>query len=83
VPTPFLLDGMARSLSRDVLAGLIREVSPAETVIWRTSSGADYTADELERHIENGDEIGRQYASDLLRVSRDILRRTANRTKPR
>lgn len=81
-PTPFLLDGMARSLSRDVLAGLIREVSPADSVIWRTAGGDDYTADELERHIEAGDEIGRQYVSDLLRVSRDFLRRTADRTKP-
>jgi hypothetical protein len=79
VPTPFLLDGMVRSLGRDVIAGLIREVSPADTVIWRTVGGDEYTADDLERHIEAGDEIGRQYASDLLRVSRDLLRRTANR----
>jgi hypothetical protein len=79
VPTPFLLDGMVRSLGRDVIAGLIREVSPADTVIWRTAGGDEYTADDLERHIEAGDEIGRQYASDLLRVSRDLLRRTANR----
>jgi hypothetical protein len=82
VPTPVLFDGLARSLDRDVLAGLIREVSPAEAVIWRTAGGDELTADELERHIEAGDEIGRQYASDLLRVSRDFLRRTANRSKP-
>ncbi len=81
VPTPALFDGVARSLGRDVLAGLIREVSPADSVIWRTAGGDEYTADELERHIEAGDEIGRQYASDLLRISRDFLRRTANRTK--
>jgi hypothetical protein len=82
VATPFLLDGMVRSLGRDVLAGLIREVSPADAVLWRTAGGDEYTADELERHIEAGDEIGRQYGSDLLRVSRDFLRRTANRPKP-
>jgi len=81
IPTPYLLDGMGRSLGRDVLAGLIREVSPADAVLWRTVSGAEYTAHELERHIEAGDEIGRQYASDLLRISRDFLRRTANRPK--
>lgn len=81
VPTPFLFDGMVRSLGRDLFAGLIREVSPADAVIWRTAGGDEYTAGELERHIEAGDEIGRQYASDLLRVSREFLRRTANRTK--
>jgi hypothetical protein len=77
MPTPFLVDGMARSLGRDVFAGLISEVSPADTVIWRTSGGDAYTAAELRRHIEAGDEVGRQYASDLLRISRDFLRRAA------
>jgi hypothetical protein len=79
LPMPLLIDGMARSLGRDVIAGLILEVSPSEAVLWRTAGGAEYTADELGRHIEAGDEIGRQYASDLLRVSRDLLRRTAGR----
>lgn len=82
VPTSPLLEGVARSLDRDIIAGLIREVSPADAVVWRTADGCEYTATELERHIEEGNEIGRQYASDLLRISRDFLRRTANRPKP-
>jgi hypothetical protein len=76
-----LQEGVARNLSRDIIAGLIQEVSPAQTVMWRTTDGHEYTADELKRHIADGDEIGRQYASDLFRVSRDLLRRTANRSQ--
>ena len=74
-----LLERVARHMSRDVIAGLVREVSPAKAVIWRTADGDTHTAEEIERHIESGDEIGHQYASDLLRVARDFLRRTANR----
>lgn len=78
-PTAWLLDGAGRSLGRDVVAGLIREVSPGNTIVWRSAGGEEYTANELARHIEEGDEVGRQYSSDLLRISRDLLRRTANR----
>jgi hypothetical protein len=74
-----MLERVARHMSRDVIAGLVREVSPAKAVIWRTADGDTYTAAELGRHIEAGDELGQQYASDLLRVARDFLRRTANR----
>src|SRR6266545_2274632 len=77
VPTAWLLEGGGRSLGRDTLAGLIREVSPGDTVVWRSVDGDVYTANELARHIEEGDEVGRQYSSDLLRISRDFLRRTA------
>ncbi|HEX4962969.1 MAG TPA: hypothetical protein VF173_19205 [Thermoanaerobaculia bacterium] len=79
VPAETLFERVGRHLTRDVVAGLIREVSPADTTVWRTSNGDDYTAAELQRLIEEGDPIGRQYASDLLRISRDFLRRTANR----
>lgn len=80
-PTDSLFEGVARSMNRDVISGLIREVTPADTILWRTVDGAELTAAELRRHIEEGDEIGRQYSSDLLRVSRDLLRRSANRSK--
>lgn len=83
VPAVPLLDGVSRNLSRDIIAGLLREVSPADAVVWRTMEGDEYTASELHRHIESGDEIGRQYTSDLLRISRDFLRRAAGRSKLR
>ncbi len=79
VPTSPLMEGVARNFSRDIIAGLVREI-PSKTVVWRTSSGDEYTADKLRRLVEEGDEVGRQYASDLLRISRDFLLRKANRS---
>ncbi|MFS8065324.1 MAG: hypothetical protein ACMG6S_03025 [Byssovorax sp.] len=83
VPVPVASESVGRSLSRNVLSGLLAEVLPADTVVWRTTDGDAYTAGDLRHHIELGDEIGQQYASDLLRVSRDFLRRAAGRTAPR
>lgn len=83
VLVPVASESIGRSLSRNVLAGLLAEVLPSDTVVWRTTNGDAYTAGDLRHHIESGDEIGQQYASDLLRVSRDFLRRAANREVPR
>jgi hypothetical protein len=77
VPVPAASESVGRSLSRNVLSGLLAEVLPSDTVVWRTTDGDTYTAGDLRHHIELGDEIGQQYASDLLRVSRDFLRRAA------
>jgi hypothetical protein len=79
VAVPAASDSVGRSLSRNVLSGLLAEVLPSDTVVWRTTDGDSYTAGDLRHHIEQGDEIGQQYASDLLRVSRDFLRRAAAR----
>jgi hypothetical protein len=78
VAVPAASESVGRSLSRNVLAGLLAEVLPSDTVVWRTTAGDVYTAVELRRHIEQGDEIGQAYASDLLRVARDFLRRRAS-----
>jgi hypothetical protein len=83
VPVTLASESVGRSLSRSVLSGLLAEVLPSDTVVWRTTGGDVYTAGDLRHHIESGDEIGQQYASDLLRVSRDFLRRAAGRTAPR
>jgi len=77
-PTP-PLQSVSRNISRDVFAGLLREVIPADTVIWRTATDELFTADSLRREIEEGTDIGQQYASDVLRVARDFLKRKANR----
>jgi hypothetical protein len=77
---PPIFDRVARHMTRDIISGLLREVSPANAVVWRTAGGEAYTAAELGRHIESGDDLGNQYASDLLRIARDLLRRSANRT---
>ena len=77
-PTP-ALESVSRNISRDVFAGLMREIMPADTVMWRTATGDSFTAKELCQHIEQGTEIGQQYSSDVLRVVRDFLKRKANR----
>lgn len=69
-------EGMSRTLSRDLLSGLLSEL-PADTVAWRSSSGVSLTAAQLRQEIADGTALGRQYAADLLRVSRDLLRRKA------
>lgn len=79
IPHPTSVEIISRSISRDVFAGLIGEVVPAETIIWRTANGEAFTAAELRKQIEEGTEIGRQYSSDVLRVARDFLKSMANR----
>lgn len=72
------VEALSRSLPRDLLSGLLGEL-PADAVVWRASSGDTYTAAELRALVEEGSKEGRQYAADLLRVSRDILKRSAQR----
>jgi hypothetical protein len=68
-----------RTMSRDVIAGLVREV-PADEIVWRTMDGTAFTSRQLVAEIEAGTELGRQFAADLLRVSRDFLKRKARRS---
>ncbi|HSG39397.1 MAG TPA: hypothetical protein VLE27_07140 [Thermoanaerobaculia bacterium] len=77
VPLEPLQQEFSRTLSRDVIASLLREISPADAVVFRTLDGRVFTADDLRRRIEEGDELGREFASDLFRISRDLLRRQA------
>lgn len=78
-PHPTIIERVGRTFDRDLLASLISEVSPSDAVIWRTLDGTTYTARQVKDAVEEGSDIGRQYASDLLRVSRDFLRRAATR----
>lgn len=73
-----IVESVGRTLDRDVIASLISEILPSNTIVWRTTSG-EYTAAELRQHIESGTEVGRRYAMDLLRISRDYLMRKAAR----
>jgi hypothetical protein len=73
-----IVESVGRSIPRDALAGLIAEIVPSDTVVWRTTSG-DYTAADLRQQIESGTEVGRRYVTELLRVSRDLLMRKAAR----
>lgn len=75
-------DVHARSMGRDTFSNLLAEIAPAESVIYRTIEGS-FTAGEMIREIREGTDLGRQYSSDLLRISRDFLARQAQREASR
>lgn len=72
-------DVHVRSMPRDVFSNLVAEVMPADVVIYKAVDGTVFTAEEMIRHIREGTAVGRQYSSDLLRISRDFLARRAVR----
>ena len=76
---PEIREAYSRNLNRDIIANLMAEVSQPDTPVFRAADGATYTAEQMIRHIREGSPIGQQYASDLLRVSRDMLARQAKR----
>ena len=61
-----------------VFVNLVREVVTPETIIWKTSN-SELTAQQLCNEIESGSELGLQYVSDVLRISRDFIRSMATR----
>lgn len=78
VPNEHLTNALNPSMDLQIFANLLKEVLPADSILYRTLDGRDVTVAEMEQHIQNGTKLGRDYASDLLRVSRDFLRRKAN-----
>ena len=79
VSTSFLDQAYARSLGRDVISNLLAEVARGDAVVYRTADGDAITAEVMIHQINDGTDLGRQYASDLLRISRDFLARKAQR----
>lgn len=79
VPIPEIAETYSRNLNRDVIANLVEEVAPPGMPVYRAADGSTYTAERMTREIREGSHLGRQYASDLLRVSRDMLSRQARR----
>lgn len=81
VPLDLPAESAARTLNREVIAGLIREMMPSDAIAWRTSDGHTYTAEDISREVETGTEAGQQYARDVLRVAIDFVRRQARARK--
>lgn len=71
-------DAMESSLSRDVLSTLMREL-PADTVVWKTVDGDAHTAKQLAKAIGEGEIVGRQFVTELLRIARDMIVRKARK----
>ncbi len=68
---------MPRTISRDIVAGLIRDSASPDAVL--AFYGRAWTHEEMAVEVENGTDLGREYASDILKVSRDILRSRARK----
>lgn len=68
-----------RSAGRDVFSKLVDEVTPPDSVIYKTLEGKVITASEMSLHIKNGTKIGMDYSVDVLRISRDLLARKSNK----
>lgn len=79
VQAPPTTNAYGNSIDREIFSNLLSEVSAPDTIIFRTLDGTNITAAEMLRSIREGSELGRQYASDLLRVARDLLARKAQR----
>lgn len=70
---------VAGRLDRETLRNLISEVFPSSRPLFRAASGAILSAEQMMQEITDGSELGREYASDILRVARDLLARQAAR----
>jgi hypothetical protein len=77
---PMVQNAIAHQLDRKLFANLIREVMPSQTVLYKTLDGRQFTAEQILENVQEGTNIGKQYASDILRVARDFLKRQANRS---
>lgn len=61
-----------------VFVNLFKEI-PEDKIMWRLSTGKTLTAGQMVEEFSNYTDLGREYMSDVLRVSRDLLARQANK----
>lgn len=73
--------GKAGQLNREILRNLISEVYPSTKPLFRSATGSIITAEQMMQEITDGTDLGREYASDILRVARDLLARQAAKKK--
>lgn len=62
----------------EIFIALFKEVYENK-VMWYLSTGQKYTAGDMVKEFENNSELGKQYISDVLRVSRDLISRHASK----
>jgi hypothetical protein len=67
-------DALASALPNRIFVNLLKEIALPNTVIFRTLSGYNITADELKTALLEENEIGKDYIGRVLRVARDIIK---------
>ena len=68
-----------RTAGRDIFSKLVDEVTPPNSVIYKTLDGVKITAQEMSKHIHDGSDIGLKYSVDVLRIARDMLARSSRK----
>jgi hypothetical protein len=64
---------LSRNINRDIFSSLLKEILPSDEVIFRGLNGVKFTAQQMIKEIEAGSQIGKDYCSDIMRISRDNL----------
>src|SRR5690348_11409042 len=65
------------AVSRQAIAGLMAQMDPDE-IVWKPLDGSPpVTAQQMMDDVREGTDRGRSYATDLMKVARDILLRKA------
>ena len=71
----------SRQIDKEIIKSLINEIYPSKQKIFISSDGYSYTATDMLREVTVGSVVGREYATAILRVARDFLKRQAEREK--
>jgi len=66
-----------RSLDLDIIANLLREYSRENSTVYRSLDGKRYSAEYMIQAVSRETDIGKEYASNLLRIARDFIARKA------
>lgn len=62
---------------RPLAIALLQEIE-GDTIMFKTSIGEVFTAQDLIDGLNAGEDFAREYMADLFRVSRDLLAKRAN-----
>lgn len=67
---------LSRNINRDIFSSLVKEVLPADEVIFKSLDGENISAKQMISEIETGTELGKDYCSQIFRIARDLLIRS-------
>jgi hypothetical protein len=73
VMNPIELEPITKSLDRRIFINLLNEINSSDTIVFKSNSGAAFTAKDMISEIKNETSIGINFTNDLLRIARDLL----------
>lgn len=72
-------NAISLNINLKIFSNILKEVFDKQQVMYKTLNSYQYTAEDMVKNIEEGSELGRTYVADLLRISRDLLKRQAQK----